>query len=157
MRKLTIIILISFSLINCQTKVDTRQQDSTVLIYNEPQDSSTIKYNQIIMELPEYKTWEYNFWNSDTMKTIGHSHFEKRKLTITGKTFYHIELIRQKNNKIIDSFIYPEETVCYFRVDPSENIIKILNMDTKEFLNLMSEQGRQYFKNCLTKKFSDVL
>jgi len=103
------------------------------------------------MELPEFKTWEYNFWNSDTIKTIGYSHFEKRKLTINGKTFYHIELIRQKNNKITDSFTYPEETVCYFRVDPSENVIKILNADTKEFLNLMSEQGRQYFKNCLTK------
>jgi uncharacterized protein YcfL len=151
MGKLTIIILTLFSLTNCQTKVDTRQKDSAVLIYNETQDSTTIKYNQTIMELPEFKTWKYNSYNSDTIKTIGYSYFEKRKLTINGKTFYHIELIRRKNNKIIDSFIYPEETVCYFRVDPSENIIKILNADTKEFLNLKSEQGRQYFRNCLTK------
>jgi len=148
MQRLTILVWISFFLITCHTK---GRQDSTILIYNEPLDSTTVKYNQMIMELPEYKSWEYNSLNSDASKIIGYSHFELRKLTINGKIFYHIELMRQKNNKPTNSFIYPQETVCYFRVDPTRNIITILNTNSKEFLNLMSEQGRQYFRSCLTK------
>ena len=108
------------------------------------------------MELPEFETWEYNNRKSDTTKVIGYSHFEKRKVICGDRIFYHIELLRKKFGKLTDSFIYPEELVCYFRVFPMDNKILILDTKTKQFLDLVSEQGRRYFKNCLTNEHKKI-
>jgi hypothetical protein len=154
MRKLIFIISISLLLANCRNKKNTKHQDNqetAMLIYNDTKDTTTVKYNQAIMELPEYKTWEYNYSNSDTTKKIGYSHFENRKIIFNGNVFYHIELFRQRFGKVTDSFINPEGIVYYFRIEPMNNIIRILNIETKEFLDLMSEEGRQYFQNSLKK------
>jgi hypothetical protein len=154
MRKSIFIISISLLLTNCRYRKNTKHQDSLeagILIYNDTKDTTTVKYNQVIMELPEYKTWEYNYSNMDTTKKIGYSHFENRKVLFNGNIFYHIELFKQRFGKVTHSFINSEEIVCYFRIEPTNDIIRILNIETKEFLNLASEEGRQYFKNSLVK------
>jgi len=152
----TILIILIYSCTeidnqNQSGKIPNDDKETTVYIFNDQQNRATTKYNQAIMALPEYQTWDCNSWNSK-IEAGGHSHFEKRKVLIDNQVFYHIELIKQKYNKTIDSFVYPQETVCYFRVDPKTDIIKILNEDTKEFLNLMSEQGQEYFKKKLRSK-----
>jgi len=150
MRPLTILILGLFLLITSCEQVE-KQQQTTVFIYVDPTDTATVKFNQAIMQLPEYGSWKYNYSNSDTSKIIGYSYFEKRKVVSNNETFYHIELFRKKFNKVIDSFMYPDELVCYFRVYQTDNIIRILNKETTQFLDLMSIEGRDYLKTCLAK------
>lgn len=149
MRYLTVYILGLLILTTSCGQADKQDNQDTIVLYNDAQDSTLIKFNQAIMELPEFKTWEYNYRNSDTSKIIGYSNFENRKVITNSTIFYHIELFRQKFNKPTDSFINSKEIVCYFRVSPTDNNILILNTETEQFLDLTSEQGRQYFKNCL--------
>lgn len=140
------------STISCKQEKIKDFNDESILIYNDFKDTSTVRVNQAIMALPEYQSWEYNSWNSDTAKIIGFSHFEKRKVLFEDHLFYQIELLKQKFNKPTDSFIYDEEIVCYFRVSTSDNKIRILNLELKKFLDLMSKEGREYFKSRLSEK-----
>lgn len=152
MRTWTAIILTL--IIGCTQTSQTEpivDKQTTVIVYNDPQDDTTVKYNQAIMALPEYQNWNCNQWNSQ-IKTGGHAHFEKRNLLINGHLFYHIELISQRYNKPIDSFIHPEVAVCYFRVDLSDEKLKILNEGTGEFIELMTKEGRDYFQKILKNK-----
>lgn len=152
MRKLIFYFIGTLLIITaCGEKENNENKEETILIYNDFKDTSTVRVNQAIMALPEYQTWEYNSWNSDTSKTIGFSHFEKRKVIYGNQVFYQIELLKQKFNKPTDSFIFDEEIVCYFRVSESDNKIRILNNESKKFLDLLSVEGRKYFKSQLDK------
>jgi hypothetical protein len=150
MRDLLLFAFILILLPGCETSnpgVESKKVAEAILVFNN-KDTATIKFNQAIMELPEYKAWKYNQHNASGNMT-GYAFFESRTLLINETPFYHIELVKQKFGGPTDSFMHSPGTVCYFRIDPADNEIKILDTKTKSFIPLMSENGRKSFKNCL--------
>lgn len=138
---LVLILLVGFG---CSDSRDI--SPSEVLIINDIRDSVSRKFIQTLLDLPEYK-----IWNARKRERRWRNYTEIRKLLIGNKVYYHIELIQNYSNELTSSSMPLPEVVCYFRADPKNNSIKIVQTETKEFLDLFSEPGYNYLKVCFAK------
>lgn len=144
--KLVVLIWIIILTTNCNNNKWKDDQDklaNAVLVYEDIKDDNWLKFDPMISGLDECKQWVIK------NKNISYLNFNSRKLKINEQVFYHLELRKTFYYKPYESTIKVPYIVCYFRVDSNNNVIKIYNNETKEFINLMSSDGRKYLKKCL--------